>query len=186
MEHRTKGRKLVKAIKDIVRFLWFLAVLAIFCIAMFVLAMSGFGAHFPKLRWDANNDFPDGYKLYIGTNSRVYYASNIVIGWTNTTSGFDNLPDGTYYFAATAWKRYGEIELESFFSEELVAPLPPRAPTGLSITNVLFLSFTNNHSTIVEWSPNLETWRTDAPSSLLQISVAVDPSRMEAQFWKVR
>lgn len=86
--------------------------------------------------WDPNPE-PDigGYKIYHGTNSRVY---DVVIDVGNVTNAVtSNFVRGvTYYFAATA---YNTSSLESDFSEEasLYIPAPPSAPGGLDVTNEL-------------------------------------------------
>jgi len=74
-----------------------------------------------------------GYKIYYGTNSRIYQvvvdagtATNLIT--TNHLRGF------TYYFAATGYNVYSN---ESEFSEEaiLAIPLLPPAPARLQATN---------------------------------------------------
>jgi hypothetical protein len=86
--------------------------------------------------WDPNPE-PDigGYKIYHGTNSRLY---NVVVDVGNVTNAvLSNFVRGvTYYFAATA---YNTSSLESDFSEEvfLAIPAPPASPGGLNVTNEL-------------------------------------------------
>jgi len=86
--------------------------------------------------WDPNPE-PDigGYKIYHGTNSRIY---DVVIDVGNVTNAIlSNFVRGaTYYFAATA---YNTIPLESDFSDEVVLTIPalPSAPTNVVATNVL-------------------------------------------------
>lgn len=86
--------------------------------------------------WDPNPE-PDigGYKIYQGTNSRVY---DVVFDVGNVTNAIlSNFMRGvTYYFAATA---YNTIPLESDFSEEVSLTIAqiPLPPTNLLVTNVV-------------------------------------------------
>ena len=85
--------------------------------------------------WDPNVE-PDigGYKIYHGTNSRIY---NVVLDVGNVTNAIlSNFTRGvTYYFAATA---YNTIPLESDLSEEVTLTIPqiPLPPTNVIATNV--------------------------------------------------
>lgn len=107
-------------------------------IALFLSCLSLVAATNPIARvlvtWDPNPE-PDigGYKIYHGTNSRVY---DVVIDVGNVTNTIvTNLTRGaTYYFAATA---YNTIPLESDFSNEAIVsiPAPPVPPAGLKATN---------------------------------------------------
>jgi len=81
------------------------------------------------LAWKPNVDPVDGYKVYIGTNSGVYYASNVVVGATNVSNTHSNLPLNRYYFAATAFRN----ALESEFSVEVSLEFAPKAPAYLPV-----------------------------------------------------
>jgi hypothetical protein len=86
--------------------------------------------------WDPNPESDiGGYKIYHGTNSRVY---DVVLDVGNVTNAIlSNFTRGvTYYFAATA---YNTIPLESDFSEEVTLTIPalPASPTNVIATNVL-------------------------------------------------
>ncbi len=79
------------------------------------------------LVWDANTE-PDlaGYRLYWGKASREY-TNHVDVG--NVTVYDLELPDGTWYIAATAYDRH---QLESLYSNELqeeIDTIPPGPPT---------------------------------------------------------
>lgn len=86
-----------------------------------------------KLSWNSNppEEQVTGYKLYIGTNSRVYDVS---VDVSNTTTAIIDItaPRVPYYFAVVA---YDVDHLESPFSEEVSYTWKPRpsAPTNLVI-----------------------------------------------------
>ena len=91
------------------------------------------------LAWDANeaqSDIVSGYRLYYGTASRQYAASNRVDA-PQTTSTVSNLSEGsTYYFAVTAVTSGG---LESDYSVEISYTIPTTgAAPALSFTEVEF------------------------------------------------
>jgi fibronectin type 3 domain-containing protein len=104
------------------------------CILFLILAAVGIAVaasvQSVSLQWDANIESDlAGYKVYIGTNSGVYYSSVDVGNTTTTTIG--NLKAGvTYYFAATA---YNTSRLESGYSNEVsytvVADVPATVET---------------------------------------------------------
>ncbi len=73
------------------------------------------------LAWDANPESDiAGYKVYWGTSSGVYDQFNDV---SQTTASVSDLTVGVrYYFAVTA---YNEAGLESGYSEEVSAIVPP-------------------------------------------------------------
>jgi len=74
-----------------------------------------------------------GYKIYYGTNSRIYQVVVDAGSETNliTTNHVRGL---TYYFAATGYNIHG---VESEYSEEAILAIPPLPPfpTGLQATN---------------------------------------------------
>ena len=81
------------------------------------------------LAWDPNSESDlAGYKLHWGTDTRVYTTSVDVGNVTQYT--LTNIPDGTVYYAATAYDTDGN---ESDYSDELVYNIIPNAPTGLRI-----------------------------------------------------
>lgn len=77
------------------------------------------------LEWDRNSEpVVTGYRIYAGTNSRVYHIM-VDVGDTNVCA-LTNLTRGlTYYFAATAYTGDG---LESDFSEEVSYTVPKPRP----------------------------------------------------------
>jgi len=89
------------------------------------------------LAWDPNSE-PDlaGYKIHYGTSTRTYRVTYDA-GNVNSCT-ISGLQEGaTFYFAATAYDRYGN---ESDFSEEVVyiaQPLnnPPVAESSMQITD---------------------------------------------------
>lgn len=94
--------------------------------------------------WDANPE-PDikGYKIYDGTQSRVYdrvtvvtnQLTNGIVSISVTNCVITNFNRGaTQYFAATA---FNTLNLESDFSEEAVLFIPaiPRPPENMRVTN---------------------------------------------------
>lgn len=103
------------------RIIFALAILASLCAA---------GAARIMVSWDPNPPEENvlGYKIYYGTNARVY---DVVVDVGNVTNavleGFQG--PRTYYFAATAYNSYGESD----FSEEVsvTIPSPPEPPGGL-------------------------------------------------------
>ena len=105
------------------------------------------------LTWDAPTTNSDttpltdlsGYRVYMSTTSGQYNSGNIVknnipasssTGGVTETTTVDNLPNGTYYFAVTAYDIYGN---ESSYSNEILKTTTgggdtqaPTLPTGLS------------------------------------------------------
>lgn len=87
--------------------------------------------------WDANTE-PElvGYKFYIGTAPRVYF-NPFDLGNVTTYSRTDFLTDGTvYYFAVTAYDKYG---IESDYSNEVVwsLDLTPPVITSANMTRTI-------------------------------------------------
>lgn len=82
------------------------------------------------LAWDANTDSTPGYKLHRGQQSRVY-TETLDVG--NVTARTWPTPDGTWYFAATAYDAQG---FESGYSNEVSysAPLPPAPATAVNVS----------------------------------------------------
>jgi hypothetical protein len=73
------------------------------------------------LAWDLESDpTVTGYRLYSGTQSRVY-TNSVDAGFASTIS-ISVVPGVTNYFAVTAYS----VAIESLFSNE--ATDPPRAP----------------------------------------------------------
>lgn len=118
------------------------------------------------LAWNPNTDLVTGYKVFIGTNSAVYYSSNVVVGPTNTTTTFSNLTGGAaYFFAAKAYRETGTNYIESVFSAEVAWVVSPHAPAGLLVipegTNTVsfYFSTPGPGPAVVSASADLETWR---------------------------
>lgn len=90
-------------------------------------------AHSPAaqvtLIWDASPSAAVvGYRLYYGTQSRMYTGS-IDIGMATTYTITELLGGQTYYFAVTAYDRTGDAE--SAFADELSTTLPlPEEPAS--------------------------------------------------------
>jgi len=80
------------------------------------------------LQWSAVAD-ADGYKVYYGTESRMYGTPEDVVG--NVTSYTPTLDPGTYYFALTAYNAYGE----SGYSEEL-GPVVIKTEAEISVPGI--------------------------------------------------
>ena len=116
------------------------------------------------LAWDANQESDlKGYKLYYDTNSGHPYSGagaqegnspiEILLGEDEDPDPglvqytVHNLPDGTYYFAVTA---YNTGELESGYSNEVnatyIADITPPLISSLEVTSV------NNTTAVVEWT----------------------------------
>lgn len=81
------------------------------------------------LGWDPNSETDlAGYRLYYGNSPRsnAPYTQNVTINNSAATTHQITLPNGTYYFALTAFNLSG---LESGFSNEVTAqisdPVPP-------------------------------------------------------------
>ena len=90
------------------------------------------------LSWDANSE-PDiaGYRLYKSLVSGEYSTNDMKDVGNVTTCTFTGLPNGTYYFVATA---YNEDNFESDYSNEVFAVLDvskPLPPTNNRITLII-------------------------------------------------
>ena len=102
-----------------------------------MLAISSFGQGIPMphtmpapsnsyfkltLEWCAATN-GNGYKIYRGTNESPYFQTNVVVGLTNTTCTFSNLPDdgSTNCFTATTFDTNGN---ESVMCAEVHWPRP--------------------------------------------------------------
>jgi hypothetical protein len=99
------------------------------------------------LAWDANTE-PDlaGYKVYWGRSSRHYDNSPVptVAPSANPTFTTPALPNGTWYFAVTAYNTSG---LESDYSNEVSKTIAtaPAAPKGLRIWIVEAIAWILHH-----------------------------------------
>ncbi len=103
------------------RFLFLQAILSL-SLCVLPVFVPGAQAGEVTLAWDDNQE-PDlaGYRIYYGEATRSYSCHHDVGRMTHHT--IVGLEAGmTYYFAATAYDRYGN---ESGFSEELVYRIPP-------------------------------------------------------------
>jgi len=112
-----------------------------------VVAFQGTSGNTVTLAWDANTE-PDlaGYKVYWGRSSRHYDNSPVptVAPSANPTFTTPTLPNGTWYFAVTAYNTAG---LESDYSNEVsktiaTAPAPPK---GLRIWIVEAIAWVFRH-----------------------------------------
>jgi len=87
-------------------------------IGLIALVATGVCAGSLTLAWDGTADpYVAGYRIYIGSASRIYTNSVTVVGGTNATLTIPTTPWRVYYFAATAYATNG---LESEYSNELV------------------------------------------------------------------
>lgn len=114
------------------RWFWYGFLAAAAAIGLMTMACPAVAAQSVTLAWDASTE-PDlaGYRVYYGTAQRQYSA-HIDVG-NVTTFTINDLADGTYYFAATAYDAAGN---ESAFSNEVstdVDGTPPAAPSGLRV-----------------------------------------------------
>lgn len=93
---------------------------------LLLLTLSLVHGHRVLLTWDPNPEADiAGYRIWYGTNSRVYPFIIDVGNVTNTI--VTNLAGGlTWYFAATA---YNTSSLESDLSEEVSLTIPVSKPT---------------------------------------------------------
>jgi fibronectin type 3 domain-containing protein len=80
------------------------------------------------LQWDSNDEADlAGYKVYVGTSSRIY-GPPITLGLVTTYTGSIQIPEDaktTYYFAVTAYDTSG---LESNYSNEIFKEFDTRKP----------------------------------------------------------
>ena len=90
------------------------------------------------LVWDAVPT-ATGYKMYYGTASRVY---NPAIDVGDLTSGEIILDPGTYFFAVTAYNKYGESGYSEEVSNIVIKPLP---------SPVEVITHSDGRETIVSW-----------------------------------
>ena len=117
-------------------------------VALFImLALAVAHAARVLLTWDPDPE-PDiaGYRIYYGTNSRVYQVIVDVGNVTNTiVSGLER--GLTWYFAATA---YNTSSLESDLSEEVSLYLPdhPAAPENVQV----FLGLEGSTNVVGPWT----------------------------------
>ena len=104
-------------------------------LATLLMAAPAFAATNVTLRWDANSE-PDlaGYRIYRSTiqgSGYVKVGQDVI---APTTEFVDmNVPDGTYYWVATA---FDTDNLESGYSNEVsdtLESLPPAPPQNLTI-----------------------------------------------------
>ena len=89
-----------------------------------------------SFQWDANTEADlAGYKIYRSAISGVY-SSGALVGTIPAPSvefTENNVPDGTWFWVATAYDTYGN---ESGYSNEVTSTLntePPAPPQNLSI-----------------------------------------------------
>lgn len=88
------------------------------------------------LSWQRSPEpFVGGYCVYVGTASRIYDRTNIVLGLSNTNATVSSLTNGAvWFFAVTAVSTNG---IHSDYSEEVsVDWRRPEAPGGLRIQAV--------------------------------------------------
>ena len=102
--------------------------------AILSMALCGtaFAASSVTLAWDSVADVDvAGYKVYQGTTTGAYTTTPCNVKVPITTCTIAAIPDGTYFWAATAYDKYGN---ESDFSNEVSAQLKkPGTPGNLVI-----------------------------------------------------
>ena len=81
------------------------------------------------LQWNPA-DRADGYKIYWGQAERSYAAP--VDAGSATTYTLEKVADGTWYFAVTAYNKYGESGYSDEISAEIKTGQPPTLPGGFS------------------------------------------------------
>jgi hypothetical protein len=108
-----------------------------------------------SLAWDPSaTPTVTGYKIYVGTASRVYQAP-ITIGNQTTYTVTGLAPGSTFYFAATAYDTNGN---ESDFSNEVFKSIPAvGAPTITipAITQITVPAITTAYATIA-WTTSID------------------------------
>jgi hypothetical protein len=97
-----------------------------------------------------------GYKIYFGTTSHNYSATNTAGLATNTT--ISGLVEGqTYYFAASTYDSAGD---QSAYSSEVSYVVPVSLTLGLGLHPVTGLTVTANpgvpNSVILSWTPSID------------------------------
>lgn len=174
---------------------------------LLTLVLTAAGANSVTLAWNPNTETNlAGYRLYWGTATRSYQFSNQVsapatfvgTNWVQSSNTFNvvsNLDIGRkYYFAVTAFTSDG---LESDYSEEVMfGGFKPGKPTTLRIsgatnqTAAIWIENTST-STTVQWSGDLQTWRSWAQVKTLDSSAPVGDaiflsgiSPDAARFWR--
>jgi len=109
-----------------------LALTLVFAVPTRAVVFQGSSGNTVTLAWDANTE-PDlaGYKVYWGRSSGNYDNTPVptVAPSTNPTFTTPALPNGTWYFAVTAYNTAG---MESGYSNEVsktiaTAPAPPKS-----------------------------------------------------------
>lgn len=81
------------------------------------------------LQWNPS-DGADGYKIYWGQASRSY-ADPVDVG-NLTQHTLQNVTDGIWYFAVTAYNKYGESKYSEEISANIETNRPPVVPAGFS------------------------------------------------------
>ena len=84
------------------------------------------------LAWNPNPE-PNiaGYRLHIGTSSRIYPVT-LEVGNTTTATVSNLTPGSSYFFVVTA---YNHAALESLLSNEMTYTPPPNQPPIVSLTS---------------------------------------------------
>ena len=104
---------------------------AIFCLILFWASIAHAGSSV-TFDWDPNDE-PDlaGYRIYCSATSGQYdYGAEHCVAEVpagTVTATVENIPDGMWYWVATAFDRYGN---ESGPSNEVTATLDATAPTA--------------------------------------------------------
>jgi len=99
-----------------------------FIITICILAMASFAgaATNVSFQWDANTESDlAGYRIYRSATSGTYTAADKVWEGTEITATENGVPDGTWFWVATAYDIYGN---ESGYSDELSKTLGPITP----------------------------------------------------------
>ncbi len=141
-------------------------------VGLFVLLPYAFASGSATLTWNSNTESDlAGYKIYYGTASRGSitnppsgYTNVIDLHNTSTSYTINNLADGTYYFAVTA---YDTSNNESAYSAEVSKTINATAPPILSNgspsgslsagTTKAILSVTTNESATCKYSTTPNT-----------------------------
>lgn len=157
------------------------AIYTVICLLALVLASF---AHEVKLIWDNNppEDQVIAYYVWLRNSGE---SNRTVVGVSTTNSiTLTNISSGSICFSVTASNMFGE----SGFSAEACVILPPHVPKGLQppIVNLGWFVIESNKTTVVQWSEDLTTWRTDAPVNLISLAILLDRKYPKQQFWKTK
>ena len=104
-------------------------------IAWLLMASVAFAGTSVTFVWDPNPEIDlAGYRLYQGTESRVYAPEHVAEIPAGTETVTIEVEDGTYFWALTALDLDGNVSGYSPEVSKRVDTTPPGAPAGLSIS----------------------------------------------------